>query len=344
MLTGACMSRAGLNRKTGLATAMLVIAAEISDIDVLWNFEGPVAGLQHHRGWTHSFVGVPVMAALALLLVWGWNRILHPRRLGPDPPPGRRPRLPVRWGWLFAIGCLGPLSHILLDYTTAYGIRFLEPFSYRWFEWDTVYIVEPSILLALILGLVLPSLFALVREEIGAPQPRLRGRAGAIVALLVLLLIWGVRDFEHRRAVSTLGARAYHGAAPLRASAFPYMWNPFIWHGVVETRDFFETMNLDSRTGEVDPENRARTFYKPEQTPVLLAAKKSGFGRVFLDWAVYPYTEQEKLEPGDEYLVRFYDLRYRYPGSRRAPLSGAVVLDNSLRVIETRFGLRRRSR
>jgi inner membrane protein len=340
MLTGACMSRAGLNRKTGLATALLVVSAEISDVDVLWNIQGPISGLQHHRGWTHSFVGVPAMAALALLVIWGWNRLFHPRRLGPDPAAGRRPRLPVRWGWLFALGCVGALSHILLDYTTSYGIRFLEPFSYRWFAWDTVSIVEPAILIALILGLALPSLFTLVREEIGARQPRFHGQAGAIVALVVVVLIWGVRDYEHRRAVAELGARLYHQAEPRRVSAYPYMWNPFVWHGVVETQDFFETMNVNTRSGEVDPEDRGRTFYKPEQTPVLRAAKESHFGRVYLDWAAYPYTEQEPVE--NDYRVRFYDLRYRYPNTRRLPLSGAVVLDKNLRVIEMQFGLRRR--
>ncbi len=335
------MSRAGFNRKTGLATAMLVISAEISDVDVLWNIRGEVSGLQHHRGWTHSFVGVPAMAALALLVVWGWNRIFHPRRLGPDPPPGRRPRLPVRWLWLFALGCVGALSHILLDYTTAYGIRFLEPFSYRWFAWSTVSIVEPTILIALVLGLVLPSLFALVREEIGARQPRFRGQAGAIAALVVLVLIWGIRDYEHRRAVAQLDARLYHRSEPSRTSAYPYMWTPFVWHGVVETHEFFETVNVNSKTGELDPQS-TRIFYKPEQTPVLAAAKESRFGRVFLDWAAYPYTEQERMEPEDDYMVHFYDLRYFYPNSRRAPLSGAVILDKNLRAIGTRFGLRRR--
>ena len=33
--------------------------------------------------------------------------------------------------------------------------------------------------------------------------------------------------------------------------------------------------------------------YKPEETPVTLAAKNSYVGRVFLDWAKYPITETE---------------------------------------------------
>jgi inner membrane protein len=339
MLTGACISRAGLNRKTGLATATLVLAAEASDIDVLYAFRGPVAALQHHRGWTHSFVGVPIMAALTLLVVWALNRAFRKRRLDPDTPVvlGRK-RIPVRWGMLYAIALLGPLSHILLDYTTAYGIRMFEPFSYKWYEWDTVYIVEPFMLGVLILGLILPSLFGLIHEEIGARRPQFRGRAGAIAALAAVVLMWGVRDFYHRRALAGLEARTYQGQDALRVSAYPYPWNPFVWHGVVETRNFYQTLPVDALRAEIGPQDR--TYYKPEETPVLEAAKKSYLGRVYLDWANYPFTITEPLEERDvAFRVRFVDLRYSYPG-RRSPLGASVDLNRNLQVVAQRFGRR----
>jgi inner membrane protein len=62
-LTGACMSRSGLNRKSALATLTMVLAAEAADLDVLWAFKGPIAALQHHRGITHTFLGAPFAAA-----------------------------------------------------------------------------------------------------------------------------------------------------------------------------------------------------------------------------------------------------------------------------------------
>jgi inner membrane protein len=340
MLTGACMSRAGLNRKTGLATATLVLAAEASDIDVFYGLRGPVAALQHHRGWTHSFLGVPVMAALAVLVVWAWNRLFRKRRLDPSAPVMLAPRrLPVRWGVLYAIALLGPLSHILLDYSTAYGIRMFEPFSYRWYDWDIVSIVEPFMLAVLLLGLILPSLFGLIREEIGARQPQFRGRAGAIAALAAVVLMWGVRDFYHRRSVAALEARTYQGENALRVSAYPYPWDPFVWHGVIETRDFYQTMLVDSRRGEIDPDDRARNYYKPEETPMLEAAKRSHLGRVYLDWAKYPVMIAEPLEERDvAYRVRFLDLRYSYPG--RQALTASVDLSPDLRVVAQRFGRR----
>ena len=61
-LTGACLGRSGFNRKSALATVTMVLAAEAADIDVIWGIKGPIAGLQHHRGITHSFAGVPFIA------------------------------------------------------------------------------------------------------------------------------------------------------------------------------------------------------------------------------------------------------------------------------------------
>ena len=68
-LTGACIGRAGLNRKTACATLAAVLAAEAADMDVLWSLRGPVEGLKHHRGITHTFVAAPVVAGVIVGLV-----------------------------------------------------------------------------------------------------------------------------------------------------------------------------------------------------------------------------------------------------------------------------------
>ena len=69
-LTGACIGRAGLNRKTAYATLAAVLAAEAADMDVLWGLAGPVEELKHHRGITHTFIAAPVVAAAVVGLVW----------------------------------------------------------------------------------------------------------------------------------------------------------------------------------------------------------------------------------------------------------------------------------
>jgi inner membrane protein len=258
---------------------------------------------------------------------------------------GRRikdPNLPPRWGLLYAYACLAGVSHILLDFTNNYGVRPFWPFSERWISWDIVYIVEPVILLVLVLGLIVPGLSSLINEEIGARRKGPPGRLAATVALLAVFLYWGVRDYEHRRAVAALESRIYKGADPVRASAYPYMITPFRWHGVVETASFFASMDVDSLVPEVDPGGQMQTLYKPEETPVTLAAKQTYLGRVYLSWAKYPITETEQRDDDRAaYVVRFRDLRYAYPGRDTTSMLGAkVFLNRDLQVLSEQMGTR----
>lgn len=339
-LTGACLGRAGLNRKTALATLTLTLAAEAPDLDVLSRFGGPAFGFAHHRGFTHSFLGLPLDAAAVVgfvYLIWR----LRGRKT-------KNPNLPPRWGLLYFYACLAGLSHILLDFTNNYGVRPFWPFYEKWYSWDIVFIVEPVMLGLLLLGLGVPWLFSLIDNEIGVRHPGPRGRVGAGLALLGIVLMWGVRDYEHRRAVNALAARTYDSADPLRVSAYPTMIDPFHWFGVVETSSFFVLAPVNSLGPEVDPEGRLEIRYKPEETPITLAAKKSYLGRVYLDWAQYPVTETEPLDPTDGgYIVHFQDLRFvglpspfsRPGGGPRRALGGAVQLDKNLHPIADLFGL-----
>jgi len=325
MLTGACMGRAGFNRKTAYATLTMLLAAEAADIDVIWDIKGSAAALQHHRGITHSFVGVPFMAAATLLGVY----LLHRLWLGKRKQKAGYP--PVRWTLLYWLALLAALSHLLLDYTTAYGIRLFEPFSYRWYSWDIMFIVEPLMAGVLVLGLVLPWFFGLINQEVGARSRGPRGAVGGIAALIFVMALWGYRDFQHRRALSAMSAVTYNGATATKIAAYPYVINPYRWHGVVETKDFFQTVTVDSSKPDVDPQGNARTFYKPEVTPALEAGKASYWGRVYLDWAVFPFVESQTLEGEPKgYLVNFQDLRYAYPG--RNALAGFVLLSPNLQV------------
>ncbi len=171
-------------------------------------------------------------------------------------------------------------------------------------------------------------------------------------------MLWGLRDYEHRRAVNALAARTYHDAEPLRVSAYPALMDPFQWYGVVETPGFFVLAPVKSLGPEVDPEDHLSIRYKPEETPVTLAAKKSYLGRVYLDWAQYPITEIETLGPPQGgYIVNFQDLRFvqtpgiltrivnlvrRLFGSRPSEpskiLAAEVELDRNLHVVGDVYG------
>lgn len=333
------MGRAGLNRKSALATLTLTLAAEAPDLDVLGRFRGPAFAFAHHRGFTHSLLGTPICA----VVVVGFVYLVWRLRGGKTKD---RPNLSPRWGLLFGFACLAGLSHILLDFTNNYGVRPFWPFWEKWYSWDIVFIVEPVMLAFLILGLVVPAIFGLVDREIGIRKRGPRGQLAASLALLGVVLMWGVRDYEHRRAVNALQSREYQGVDPMRVSAYPTWIDPFHWYGVVETPAFFALAPVNSLTSEVDPQGEIEFLYKPEETPVTQAAKKSYLGRVYLDWAQHPITETEELSGSqDGYIVYFQDLRFRQGPSllnrdrgRRGALGAAVQLDKNLHVVGDVFG------
>jgi len=322
-LTGAVLARAAFNRKTALATATMTLAAEAPDLDVFWSFKGPVVGFAHHRGFTHSFVGLILVSAVVtgfMYLVWR----LRGRRT-------KIPNLPTRWGLLFLFAYIAGLTHILLDYTNNYGVRPFWPFWEKWYSWDIVFIVEPALYVILVAGLVLPAVFS-------RHKPLPRRRSAATVALACVIVLYSARDHEHRKAMHALEHQQFKSAAPTRVSVYPYYWYLYRWYAVAETHDLFATSDIDSRTGDM---NRAEMefFAKPPETAVTVAAKKSYLGRVYLDWAQYPLVTE--TPSGEEWIVHFKDLRFDYPPLRGgSTLAATVELDSNLHVVGEKFGKR----
>jgi inner membrane protein len=186
-------------------------------------------------------------------------------------------------------------------------------------------------------GLILPSLFALINSEIGARQRGPHGRGWALAALIGIVILWGVRDFQHRRAVKTLESFTYEGHPATRVSAFPQPINPFRWYGVIETPEFYQSMMVDSLTPEVDPQGRATKYYKSDDTPVSQAAKATRLGRVYMDWVRYPTLEVQKREQPDGYGVTFRDVRFLYPNRSRDALAAFLELDPQLNSVRESF-------
>ena len=136
-LAGALLGQLGLKRLTGRAMGTLVIAANIPDIDALYRFAGPSLGFR--RGITHGPVAMLVLPVVLTGLVLAFNRI-WPSRRGP----------PVRPWAVLLLAFIGTLSHPMLDWLNSYGIRFLEPFSHRWFYGDTLFIMDLWLWIALL--------------------------------------------------------------------------------------------------------------------------------------------------------------------------------------------------
>jgi inner membrane protein len=347
-LTGACIGRAGLNRKTAYATVAAVLAAEAADMDILWSFAGPVEELKRHRGITHTFLGAPFVAGAVVGAIWlghVWLRRRQARKLGAESQNARELAVPpVRWGWLYATALIAALSHLLLDWTNNYGVRPFFPFNPRWYAGSFVFIAEPVIWGLLLLAMAMPWLLGLADSEIGAKKKPFRGRGWAIFALAGMVGLWCWRWAEHAQAGAMLDNMQVTSAPMTRMALEPYPANPYRWHAVMETAAFYQTAEVNTWTGAVESDARRDILYKPADTPAVEAAKQTRLGKAYLDWGRWAVVRDigqapiEGVQPPELPLnrkwttVEFTDLRFAYSfmgagqPAGRSPLGGWVYI------------------
>lgn len=193
-LVGALIGQTGLKKKTGLGMAALVIGANIPDIDGLCTVYG-IESLAMRRGLTHGPIAWVLLPLALAAILYGWDRWQAKR--------GKRPagRLPVRFGWLYALSLIGCLTHPALDWMNSYGIRFLEPFSSEWFYGDVLFIID----LWLWIGLGFATWLSLRRERRAGEW-----RRPAQVALAAMLLyLGGNKVFTHLAEQNALMMEPY---------------------------------------------------------------------------------------------------------------------------------------
>ena len=291
-LTGLILSRAGLNRYYARPALVLLLAANVPDIDVVSLIGGPIEYLQYHRYYTHSIAMAPVIAALPMLIACAASRSMN------------------GWRAAYVLSLIGVASHILLDWTNTYGVKLLLPFSARWLGLEITNIVDLWIWGVLLLAALGPLLGRLVSSEIGAKPGN--GRGLAIFALCFLLAYDYSRFLLHRRALDILNSRQYQGAAPIQVAAFPAgPGNPLAWTGWVRGANFSRQYSINLLS-EFDPD-AGTTYQDPEPGPALHAARQTILFQKFLDFAQYPLWRVTPVpEPEDGKLVELRDWRFTF--------------------------------
>jgi len=316
---GLFLGRAGLNRWTPRAAAILVLAANAPDIDIVSAAGGSINYLHYHRHLTHSLIAMPIMALLPVVLV----RIA-----------GRKP---IHWAGAYCAALIAVASHLLLDWTNVYGIRLALPFSGQWFRGDLTGVVDLWIWGVCLLGVAGPFVSRLVGTEIasGAAPDRRHGLGFAVFALLAVFLYEGGRGMLHARAVAQLETRLYRESAPLRVAALPSAVNPFLWRGLVETGGFYALASVNL-ADEFDPA-RATIFHKPDAEPALQAASRAPVIQEFLPFAQFPLWRVTPADqPENARLVEVFDLRFGTP--QEPGFRASALVDSRLQVVRTSFG------
>lgn len=278
------LSRAGLNKRTALATSTLVIANNLPDIDV-GVFATSTLAMSFRRGWTH---GVLAQAMLPIALTGAM--LLYDRYRKKASPDDR-----VNAGQILLLSYIGVLLHVFMDFTNSYGVRLLMPFSDRWFYGDALYIVDPWLYLVLGVGWLLAK-----------RNPRAARIGVALAAIYVVAML--ASNLIARREVANGIVRAGR-PAETRFMVTPVVVNPFRREVVIDFGDRYEKGNL---WFDPMPHFRPAGFGidKGFELPEVQQALQSPLARSYLRWSRFPFIQ---VNPADG-SVLINDYRYANVG------------------------------
>jgi inner membrane protein len=307
-LVGAALAKSGLEKRTALATATLVIGANLPDIDVFSYVWGAETALGFRRGWTHGVLALVVWPFLLTGVMMAWDRSVR----------WRRPRAePVRPGPLLLLAALAILTHPALDWLNTYGMRWLMPFRDAWSYGDVLFIMDPWIWLALGTGWW----WSRCRSRRGSRGAERPARAALVLVSIYILVLWGSRRTAVELARDSLVER---GVAVGRLMAGPYPVNPFRRQIVAEAGDRYALAIVDwlrrprfepgapAFVAKIDWRHRPapRAFVRRNEDPHIRAAVAATYeGRIFLHWARFPFY---RVEPAKEGRLRISVMDARY--------------------------------
>lgn len=206
-LTGATVAFAVGGGRIGRRAMLVgVTAGLLPDVDVLIrSASDPLLAIEHHRGFTHSLVFVPVGGAIAGLVAGAR---------------GHR-----AWSILAAMAAY--LSHLILDASATFGTQLFWPFSRHRVGLDAISIIDPLFTLIAITG----GVFAL------------RHHRRATAAVVLVMLAWlGIGLVQRERASSAQERLAASRGHPIaRGAVFPTVGNTIVWRAIYEADGLLHT-------------------------------------------------------------------------------------------------------
>lgn len=297
-LAGWALSRAGLGRKTGLATPTLIIAANLPDIDAVCTIFG-LRSLEMRRGLTHGPIALAILPILLWVAMLAFDHLQGKR--------GTRPlsRLPLHKGWLLALAYIGTISHPALDFLNNYGIRLLEPFSSRWFYGDTLFIIDVWVWTVLALG-IWWSRRRSKNGEAGAAMPAI-----AALALTCVYIAGNGALSVHAESQTAQAVNARDGAIPDLVVASPepvtFWRREMIWQGG-KTIGWGSFDAIRDRAVKLDGPEVITNMGHPA---IAKAQAVNDDAAAFMFWARMPYAIIEDIPGGQRVTIK--DARFSNP-------------------------------
>lgn len=290
------------------------VVANISDMDGLLHLFGQTLYHFHHRGLTHSFIGLPLVLLgswLMMKLIWrhSLDTVFTKKQL---------------WIWMIWQNLF---CHLLLDYLTAYGVMLFYPLSFQRFSWPIMFNIDP--VFWIICGTGLGFIIAFKTSN--------RIRLTGCLTLMGCLLWWSGLIFYKSKAESL----SFPGEQPM---SFPSPLAPIGWLVVNQNESSYET-TLVSFFHPGKPKVMKQTLADSLYFESLCSAleDQSDAQTAFLNykqWASHVVCQDDSQES-----CICHSMRYAFYLSEGTPYFGSVRIhkkgDIAFLPPETREGLRR---
>lgn len=236
---------------------IMLLLGMAPDLDVLANGLGGWAHLFHHRGFSHSMLGVVLQTGF---YAWALRRL--------DPGPFRQ----RAFAYVLPIGL-----HVLCDALTGYGVPLFSPFGLEEFSVDLV--VNLS---------VIPWVF-MVPAFLLMARGRLQERTGVRWMLVAWAVYFGLSAAGKVTAGLMASAHATH------YDTVPSVYNPFQWRVIASepALHVYRDWEVNLLTGTV---SLNREFPMPNGDFPVQASMMSADVKEFLDdtrWPVVRYRQSD---------------------------------------------------
>jgi inner membrane protein len=297
---GAVVGEAMLGKKIGKkALAIGAIAQFLPDIDVvasLWLT--PADNLLAHRGFTHSFLFIPLASIVLTAIAHRWQRV---HTVAP-------------WQW-FMFFFTQLLIHDLIDGFNAYGVGWLIPFNPIRVSFNTLFVIDPLFSVWLIIGAVA---LIIIKHD------NLNRKHWAVVTLLIgcCYLVYALYN-KYTVNTETTKLLAKQEVSYQRYFTTPTAFNTWLWFIVAEDEHGY---HLGYRS-VFDSTTHLALEYFPRQDSLLKLATNKNELQQLVRFSQGYYT----VEQTDSALL-FNNLRFgQIAGwhTPRAPFAFHYYLNNA---------------
>ena len=313
--TGALVSRVLADRfpLAGRLALLCVVAALLPDVDSIVGL-GPEAYLRHHRAFTHSLVGMALIALPLALL-------------------GKALFRSVPFNRFYFLGFGVMLLHVYQDLHTTFGTQILWPFTDRRFGFPGTFIIDPFLTLSLI---------ALLLLSLRKKRRVLFGTLGVAMALTYPLINLGIGGWMEQRLARELASR---GVEFVSVRATTDLLTPLSWKVIKDDGDSLAIGSVSLSMEFSDPAFVA--YPKPSPKLVEDLERQASIFRTWFWFAQYPVISSARHDPElDRLELTFTDLRFdsrspaaeRIAPGRRTPFTLTALMDGEGRLLAYEYG------